>query len=257
MVTFEELTKGSRLRGISPAGPVVVIEAPAEKPPVFGDALRRLSDRATYLYRDGARYWYGLKATVSRLAADRANPHFGDDDVDEEIAKRLDAWRSAAGSVAKVHTRPRSSSDVSGEDATRLVVLGPAGPSARPEAGSEQGACIRRAKSSEPSGGARRYRNMLVLCAPDRLRLGNLHGSVRPWLVWRSISEDREALGLEAFQLRQVDEKVRAAEETVAPRLTRTYQWVLNPTQGITKATIRTRTQNASTLKFDSSEFDR
>lgn len=98
---------------------------------------------------------------------------------------------------------------------------------------------------------------MLVLCAPDRLRLGNLHGSVRPWLVWRSISEDREALGLEAFQLRQVDEKVRAAEETVAPRLTRTYQWVLNPTQGITKATIRTRTQNASTLKFDSSEFDR
>lgn len=125
MVTFEELTKGSRLRGISPAGPVVVIEAPAEKPPVFGDALRRLSDRATYLYRDGARYWYGLKATVSRLAADRANPHFGDDDVDEEIAKRLDAWRSAAGSVAKVHTRPRSSSDVSGEDATRLVVLGP------------------------------------------------------------------------------------------------------------------------------------
>ena len=31
---------------------------PGESPAVFGDALRRLSGAATYLYQDGARYWY-------------------------------------------------------------------------------------------------------------------------------------------------------------------------------------------------------
>ena len=31
--------------------------APGEPAAVFGDAMRRLADTATYLYRDGARYW--------------------------------------------------------------------------------------------------------------------------------------------------------------------------------------------------------
>jgi hypothetical protein len=36
----------------------------------FGDALRRLTDAATYLYEDHKRYWYSTVPTVTRLAED-------------------------------------------------------------------------------------------------------------------------------------------------------------------------------------------
>ena len=38
---------------------------PGETVATFGDALRRLTDRATYLYVDGKRYWYSTQPTVS------------------------------------------------------------------------------------------------------------------------------------------------------------------------------------------------
>ena len=64
---------------------------PGESPATFGDALRRLTDQATYLYVDGQRYWYSLQPSVTRLAQDRAASHFTADDVDEEIRRRLAA----------------------------------------------------------------------------------------------------------------------------------------------------------------------
>src|SRR5690606_1174118 len=46
---------------------------PGETVATFGDAIRRLTDQATYLYVDGKRYWYSTQPTVARLADDRAN----------------------------------------------------------------------------------------------------------------------------------------------------------------------------------------
>ena len=54
----------------------------------FGDALRRLTDRATFLYVDGKRYWYSTQPTVSRLAEDRAG-QLSEHDVEDEIVRRL------------------------------------------------------------------------------------------------------------------------------------------------------------------------
>ncbi len=45
---------------------------PGETAAIFGDALRRLTDRATYLYVDGRRFWFSTQPTVTRLAEDRA-----------------------------------------------------------------------------------------------------------------------------------------------------------------------------------------
>ena len=46
---------------------------PGETPAIFGDALRRLSTQATFLYQDGPRYWYSTQPTVTKLAEDRAD----------------------------------------------------------------------------------------------------------------------------------------------------------------------------------------
>jgi hypothetical protein len=43
---------------------------PGESPAICGDALRRLSSAATYLYHDAARYWYSTQPTVTKIAED-------------------------------------------------------------------------------------------------------------------------------------------------------------------------------------------
>src|SRR5439155_23423919 len=75
---------------------------PGEAVATFGDALRRLTDRATYLYIDGKRYWYSTQPTVTRLADDRAS-QLRDEDVDDEIQRRLRDEARSRGDFAKVH----------------------------------------------------------------------------------------------------------------------------------------------------------
>jgi predicted AAA+ superfamily ATPase len=86
---------------------------PGESPAIFGDALRRMSAQATYLYSDGARYWYDTQPTVTKLADDRAeqlksDPH----KVTEEIKRRLDQDTRQRGDFSRVHVFPASSADV-------------------------------------------------------------------------------------------------------------------------------------------------
>ena len=174
--------------------------------------------------------WYGLKATVSRLAQDRGGSHFRDDDVDEEIRKRLDTARQHPGVFARVHVVPRSPGDVPDEDAVRLVVLGPEySHDPKSEVSTARGAAER--LLAERAGGARRCRNMLVFLAADAVALEDLRQAVRQWLAWSSIDRDRKTLVLDEFQIRQVDERVRETDDTVNLRIAATYQWVLTPAQ--------------------------
>ena len=199
------------------------------KPAIFGDALRRLSEQATYLYRDGARYWYALQPTVNRIAQDRAENHFNDADVDEEIRRRLDAALDRDnGEFAAVHVCPRSSADVPDTDEARLVVLDPTSPH---DTKTEQSEALRVTKAmlTERSGGARHCTNMLVFLAADTSRLNDLRQSVRSYLAWRSIREDAESLGLDPFQTRQTKSKAADSDKTVDTRIPETYVWVLHP----------------------------
>jgi hypothetical protein len=95
---------------------------PGEAVATFGDALRRLTDGATYLYVDGRRYWYSTLPTVTRLADDRAG-QMSDDQVAEEIIKRLREAARTRSDFSKVHAC-RPNSDVPDEREARLVILG-------------------------------------------------------------------------------------------------------------------------------------
>jgi predicted AAA+ superfamily ATPase len=75
---------------------------PGESVATFGDALRRLTDRATYLYLDGTRYWYSTQPTVTRLAEDRASQQ-SDEDVADNIRLRLRESARRRGDFSKVH----------------------------------------------------------------------------------------------------------------------------------------------------------
>jgi predicted AAA+ superfamily ATPase len=213
---------------------------PGETPATFGDALRRLTDQATYLYIDKQRYWYSLQPSVTRLARDRAAQNFSDDDVDEEIRGRLvTATRIAQrGEFSTVHPAPRTPAQVPDEPEARLVVLGPEYPHSAKATDSPARVATRRFLDERVSG-ARRYRNMLVFLAPDATRLIELRQAVRDFLAWKSIEADRDSLNLDAFQRRQAETKSGQFDDAVTQRVSETYIWTLVPSQLAAEPTVK------------------
>jgi hypothetical protein len=181
---------------------------PGEAVAAFGDALRRLSDRATHLYVDGRRFWYSTQPTVSRIAEGRAI-QYSPDEVAEEIRRRLKEVAKVHGDFfSGVHPCPNSGGDVPDELEARLVVLGPEFPHL---ARDEKSAARQMASSILDSRGAspRTYRNAIVFAAADKTRFADLEQAVRQHLAWKSIDADREALNLDAFQQNQAKKKTR------------------------------------------------
>ena len=200
---------------------------PGETAATFGDALRRLADRATYLYQDGSRYWFSTQPSVARIADDRAaqyDPH----DVDARLVEWLRKDK-ARGDFCGVHIAPEGSGEVGDEMQARLVVLGPDHPYARNDSDRAVEAA---GQILDTRGGAQRiYRNALVFLAPDRQRLPELQQAVRFWMAWTSIADEHEQLNLDAFQRKQAEDRRGEFEKTVAARILETWVWTLVPHQ--------------------------
>jgi hypothetical protein len=202
---------------------------PGESPAVFGDALRRLATRATYLVEDNGQYWYALGQTISRTATDRAQSRFLEEHADDEIRRRLLTTKER-GDFAGVHWAPRGPSEVPDEPTARLVVLGPEFPHAP---GTEQTAARETAERilAERAGGSRANRNMLVFVAPDKTRLEELREATRYFLAWKSIKDEEAELNLDELGRRQAQTQMRHFDETVAQRIGETFVWTLVPSQ--------------------------
>jgi predicted AAA+ superfamily ATPase len=201
---------------------------PGESPAVFGDALRRLTDRATHLYVDGRRYWFSTQPSVTRLAQDRAI-QYEDHEVWGEITRRLRAQRDR-GDFAAVHVAPSSGGDVPDESEARLVILDPEHTHAS-KAGDSPAKALAAQILDQRGAGPRRYRNALVFLAPDHARLADLEQAVRSYKAWASIEAEREQLNLDAFQSRQAASKREESDRTVDQRMPETYCWAMIPVQ--------------------------
>ena len=221
---------------------------PGESVATFGDGLRRLTDRATHLYVDGRRYWYSTTPTVSRVADDRAG-QLKQEDVHEEIVKRLGQQARSRGDFGRVHSCAPAS-DIPDEREARLVILGPTHTHASKQVDSD--AYQEAAKILETRGtGPRTYKNMLVFLAPDANRLRDLEQASRQYLAWQSVVDDGIELNLDAFQSRQAETRLKRANETVDARIPETYQWLLTPGQNDLKEDVvwaETRLQGQDTL---------
>ncbi|KYC37155.1 AAA+ family ATPase [Scytonema hofmannii PCC 7110] len=213
---------------------------PGESPATFGDALRRLTDQATYLYVDGNhRYWISTQPNVTRTAQDRANQIQQDEDrVWSEIIRRLREDRQR-GEFAGVHIAPNSSADIPDDEnmGVRLVVLSPQYPhssKAKDSSGYEKVAEMLSTKGASP----RYCKNLLLFLAPDKTKLDGLVQSVCQFLAWDSIVQDKESLELGVAQTNQATQKQKDANKTVDLLLQETYQWLLVPTQPDAQNTI-------------------
>lgn len=210
---------------------------PGESPNIFGDALRRLSAAATYLYQDGVRYWYSTQPTVTKLAEDRAEQYRRNPDaVAQELDKRLRADLRRTGEFSRVHPLPQSGQDVPDDRDARLVVLGFDHPYSK-EPGSA--AEVQAKKILESRGNAPRiYRNTLVFLAVDQARLQDLDEAVRRYLAWASIMAEKTELNLDPHQVTQAENQTKSADGAVTARLPEAYQWLLVPVQPSPQAAV-------------------
>ena len=210
---------------------------PGESPNIFGDALRRLSSAATYLYQDGSHYWFSTQPTVTKLAEDRAEQLKRNvDAVMQELDKRLRADLRKTGDFSRVHPLPQSGQDVPDDLDARLVVLGIDHPYRKQLGNPAEVAAkaILETRGTIP----RLFRNTLVFLAVDQARLQDLEEAVRRYLAWDAILAEKEALNLDPHQVKQAETQYKSADGAVTARIPEAYQWLLVPVQGSPQGSI-------------------
>jgi hypothetical protein len=184
------------------------------------------------LYVDGSRYWFSTQPSVNRLAEERAERLLREPEtVYEEIRRRLRDEARSRGEFAKVHPCPTSFNEVVDEPEAKLVILGPEYQhSAKKD---DSGARLAAAEILSRGSAGRNCGNMLVFLAPDKNRLVDLDQAARLYLAWKSIENDykSETLELTQFQAKQVEQKLKSADQTVKARIPETYFWLLVPGQ--------------------------
>ena len=222
-------------KGIEQPGVWLGVAVPGDTVGNFGSALHLLSDRATYLYSDGDRYWYDVQASVGRIARDHADRlRERPEDVWAEIVRRLtDREMRSRGSFARVHIGSEDTGDIPDDPAARLVILHPQYRHSRGDEASPAMSFAHRALDHRGSS-QRINRNMVVFLAPDTKRLEELTDAVCEYLGWRSVagSEERiQELDLSAQQAAQARRRLKDADEAAALRITDTYHWLLVPVQ--------------------------
>ena len=143
---------------------------PGESLATFGDALRKLSDRATYLYLDNNRYWISTQPNVTRTAQDRASQYLEDKyKVWQEIVKRLKTDRTKE-EFAAIHVAPQSTADIPDEAnlGIRLVIVGPQYHHSKTTDDNPARKWVEEILNNKGSS-PRYHKNTVVFLAPDKL----------------------------------------------------------------------------------------
>ena len=208
---------------------------PGERPAIFGDALRRLTNEARFLHADMGRHWYTLSASLNRVAADRAS-QLDDAEVveriDRDLRRHVEALRGdERGHFALVHAVPASSADVPDEaEGVRAVVLGVLHPHGGGKADTPA-----RAEAADifahRGNGPRVNRNGLVFVAADARAIDTLREGVRLALAWEKVVAETDRLNLSQSDAALAKARVRETAETAQARLREAWCHVLYPVQ--------------------------
>jgi predicted AAA+ superfamily ATPase len=212
---------------------------PGERPSIFGDALRRLTNQAKFMHADLGRYWYSMSASLNRIAADKAaqiETALVLMTIDSELSKYVNGLADR-GHFDAVQVAPASSAEVPDEaGGVRAVVLGVA----HPHNGREGSEALVEAKDILMQRGStpRVYRNMLVFIAADARQLDNLKDAVRASMAWGEMVRDTERLNLTQSDSALAKAKLTEANETMKTRLKEAWCYLHYPAQESAQADV-------------------
>ncbi|MEX0283328.1 MAG: DUF499 domain-containing protein [Paracoccaceae bacterium] len=207
---------------------------PGERPAIFGDALRRLTNQAKYMHSDLGRYWYSMSPSLNRLAADKAaqlEEALVLVTIDQELNKYINGITDR-GHFDAIQVAPASSADVP-DDAggVRAVILGVAHPHNGRDGSEAQKAAreILMQRGTVP----RVYRNTLVFIAAEARQIDSLKEAVRAALGWDQVAResDNGRLDLKTSDISMAKDKQKEARETMRTRLQECWSYLLYPHQ--------------------------
>lgn len=223
-------TSGSIHKGAATSELYLGVAMPGDVLGNFHSALSLFEDRSTYVFHDAVRHWLDVSPSLNRTARDRANA-LDDSTVDAEIVRRLRTSTLDSGRLFQnVVVAPTDGAEVSEDDETRLVILGP---QATHKAKADRSVALETVSEISLRRGhtGREFRNTLLFLAPDATGIEMLRVSVREYLAWNGIVVDRAALDLRHEQ--EVTARRRSDEENdkVERQLRSAWIWALAPRQ--------------------------
>lgn len=202
---------------------------PGDQLAVFGEALRELSERATYLYEEAGRSWFSTQPTLNRLADERAKA-FPEHEVDSTIVKALAEDAATKAGFHRVFAAPDDPAAVDEAEALSLLILGLGathtgrGATASPATDAVTDALTR------CRGGQRSYRNTLVFVAPDDAGLANAREVVRKSLAWSGVVADRRLRPqMTEGQITDAVEKARSFADSARKAVRAAWSHILYP----------------------------
>jgi hypothetical protein len=187
--------------GLTGQGLRLACAEPGDQLAIFGEALRELSERATFLYEEAGRYWFSTQQTLNRLAEDLAKA-LPAHEVDAAIVEVLLDDGKAKGRFHRVFAAPDDPTAIDEAEALSLVILGPVAPHVGRGAGKSIATeavtdALMRCRSAQ-----RRLRNTLLFVAADETQLATAREAMRRALAWESIGGDQR-------QDRRVDKRLQ------------------------------------------------
>lgn len=205
---------------------------PGERPAIFGDALRRLTNQAKYMHSDMGRYWYSMSPSLNRLAADKAaqlEEALVSVTIDQELNKYINGITDR-GHFDAIQVAPASSADVPDEaGGVRAVILG----IAHSHNGRDSSEAQKAAREILMQRGTvpRVYRNTLVFITAEARQLDSLKEAVRAALGWEQIVRDIERLNLTQSDSAMARAKRDESKDTMRTRLQECWCYLLYPHQ--------------------------
>ena len=215
--------------GLAGTGLRLACAEPGDQLSIFGDALRELSERATYLYEEAGRYWFSTQPTLNRLAAERAKG-LPDHEIADAIAEVL---REDGGIKSGFHRVFAANDDpitIDEASVLSLVILGPSTPHvgkgvAKSPATDIVADTLMRCRSSQ-----RRFRNTLIFVAADEALLATAQEAMRKAKAWTEISQDKQLRDLlPAGQIRDAEEKAKNGRDGAQKAVRNAWSHILFP----------------------------
>lgn len=217
--------------GVNGQGMRLACVEPGDQLAIFGEALRELSEQATYLYEEAGRYWFSTQPTLNRLADERARA-LPDHEVDEYIRAVLRDESAHKAGFAKVHGVPDDASTVDEAEALSLVILSPTACHAGRGVGDSAATGAVSDALLRCRNGQRRYRNTLIFVAADEAQLATARDVVRKAIAWRSIADDKRLQeSLTQAQAADARDKSHSNRESASKAIRSAWSHILYPVE--------------------------
>ncbi len=189
---------------------------PGLKSAIVGDVLLRLRDELWYLHEEKGVYRFYNRPNLNRVIVEKEEA-IKPEAVMEEMQQRLE---KLAGNAMQVILWPRASQDVPDTKALKLAILSPEHAYSREETNA-----LVRELLDKCGRNFRVYRNTLLLLAADANELDGLCRSLKRYLAYRAVQEDKGLWQqLSEENRRAVETKISDADGIVSHRLVSAYR---------------------------------